>query len=127
MIEQFDSLRGSGANFILPITTLIETGNHISHCDHGRREAAERFAKAVGAARMADPPWTIRDVRWDGGFVDALLAGDSTGSDLVAHLTSRALGAGDVAILVERDQFREETAFTDVRVWSLDAGLISHS
>lgn len=125
--KTFDDFRRESAKFVIPITTLIETGNHIAQCDGDRRGAAERFVRAIEAAREASPPWTIRDVRWGGEFLDALLAGDSTGSDLVTHLASKELGAGDVAILVERDQFLADTAFTDVRIWSLDRRLSAYS
>lgn len=125
--KEFDRLRNEGARFILPITSLIETGNLISQCDGDRHGAAERFAKSIRAAKSADPPWTIRDVSWNGEFVEALLSGDSTGSDLVQHLTAKSLGTGDIAILVERDQFRADAAFTDIRVWTLDAELRAHS
>lgn len=125
--QQFRGWQEDGVKFVLPITALIETGNFIQQCQGDRRAAATRFANAVEAAKSSQPPWAIRDVSWDSDFLDALLAGDSTGSDLVSHFSSRGLGAGDIAILVERDQFRASTAFDDVRVWSLDAGLQSHS
>ena len=116
-----------GAKFVLPITALIETGNFIQQCEGDRRSAATRFKKAIAAAKDADPPWAIRNVSWDTEFLNQLLAGDSTGVDMVEHFTQKSLGAGDIALLVERDQFLKETAFEDVQVWTLDAHLISHS
>lgn len=112
---EFEELRTQGVNFVLPITSLIETGNWIQQCDGDRRAAAERFARAVEAAKGSHPPWVIRDVSWDVHFLDALLAGDSTGMSMVDHFAAKGLGAGDIAILVERDQFLAETAFVDVR------------
>lgn len=124
---QFREWQEGGAKFVLPITALIETGNFIQQCQGDRRAAATRFASAIEAAKGSQPPWAIRDVSWDSDFLDALLAGDSTGSDLVSHFSARGLGAGDLAILVERDQFRSSTAFDDVRIWSLDAILQSQA
>ncbi len=62
---------------------------------------------------------------WDPDFVTALIGGDSTGSSLVDLISDKRMASGDVAILVERDRFRNETAYTDVRVWSLDSQLQS--
>lgn len=36
------------------------------------------------------------------------------------------LGTGDVAILVERDQFKRKTAHASLKVWTLDRELLSH-
>lgn len=46
MQELKDLLGHKNANvLILPFATIIETGNHIAHCDNGsqRRRAAEKF------------------------------------------------------------------------------------
>lgn len=37
------------------------------------------------------------------------------------------MGAGDLAILVEREQFRARGAFRDIRIWTLDARLAAYS
>lgn len=42
-------------------------------------------------------------------------------------MSNGLMGTGDVSILVERDQFLEETAYTNVKVWTLDANLSAHS
>jgi hypothetical protein len=115
-----------GVTFVLPVTTIIETGNHIAQCDGDRRGAAERFVRALELARTATPPWIVRDVAWDAVFLDSFVRGDSTGSDLLTHLSNRTLGSGDVAILVEREQFTKSVA-ADVTVWTLDNLLSSFS
>lgn len=120
---EFKQRLSQGTKFVLPITALIETGNFIQQCSGDRHAAATRFETAIKVARAATPPWTIRDVSWDGSFLDALLAGASTGSSLVEHFAAKRLGAGDLAMLVERDQFRDGTAYDDVRIWSLDSSL----
>ena len=62
----------------------------------------------------------------DQQFADELLAGNSTGSDLVTLLGDGRLGTGDVAILVERDQFKRKTAHASLEVWTLDSELSAH-
>lgn len=123
VLEQFDAYVNAGARFVLPITTIVETGNLIFYAGGDRRPAAERLIAALTAAQETNPPWTVRAVDWDPDFVAALINGDSTGSSLVDLISDKRMASGDVAILVERDRFREETAYTDVRVWSLDSQL----
>jgi len=118
--SEFERRIDAGITFILPVTTIIETGNLIANGSGDRRSAAQRLLQALDLARASDPPWTIRDVAWDSGFLERFVGGDSTGTDLVGHLTSGTLGSGDVAILVERDLLREGMSNTSVRVWSHD-------
>lgn len=123
VLKQFDAYVEAGARFVLPITTIVETGNLIFYAGGDPRPAAERLVAALTAAQSANPPWTVRAVSWDSNFVTSLIDGNSTGSPLVNLISDRRMATGDVSILVERDQFREETAYTDVRVWSLDSQL----
>ena len=116
----------AGVTFVLPVTTIIETGNHIAQCHGDRCGAAERFVGALRLARAASPPWIVRDVAWDGQFLDDFVGGGRTGTDLLTHLSNPTLGAGDMAILVERDQFQQDVAAT-VEVWSLDEHLVAYS
>ena len=76
---------------------------------------------------MPDAPWILREAALDQYFVDELLDGNSTGSDLVTLLGDGRLNTGDVAILVERDQFERKTAHANVEVWTLDEELAAHS
>lgn len=46
---------------------------------------------------------------------------------VTAMMGNKHLGAGDVAILVERDQFRARTSFTGVTIWTLDLRLRPYS
>lgn len=125
---EFERLRRAGGKFVIPVTALIETGNHIAQVKQGdRRGVAQRFCKAVDAARSSSPPWTIRDVNWDDEFLVRLLSGDSTGSALVEHLAAKTLGTGDVAILVERDLFLEQVRVSGVRIWSYDQRLVAYN
>lgn len=122
ILEQMQLRIAEGVSFVLPVTTIIETGNHIAQSAGNRRGAAKRFVRALEAARSEQPPWTVRDVKWDGEFLSSFVGGDSTGSDLLTHLSNTTLGSGDLAILVERDQFARTVA-AKVEIWSLDQRL----
>lgn len=45
------------AVFVLPLATIIETGNHISQAASNRREIALELAIMIGAAADAASPW----------------------------------------------------------------------
>lgn len=126
IFEELDKRIGEGVTFVLPVTTLIETGNHIAQCGGDRRSAAQRFVSALELARSSTPPWIVRDVAWNSKFLESFVGGDSSGADLLTHLTNATLGAGDVAILVEREQFHLGVSAA-VQIWSLDTQLEAHS
>lgn len=126
VIEELREKIDKGISFVIPITTIIETGNHIAQCSGDRRGAAGRFVRAIQAARKSEPPWIIRKVSWDEEFLDNFMAGVDTQCELIQHLTNKTLGAGDVAILAECDQFRNEMQ-ANVSVWSLDQKLASYN
>jgi hypothetical protein len=113
-VEEFEARRRAGHHFILPLASIIETGNHVAQVSDGtaRRSAAERFVELVtGALDGASPfvpshPPKTQDVRrWIGSFVD-----DAT----------HGIGLADRSIL---EVFHEQCAFHPhgrVYVWSFD-------
>ena len=119
--------RKQGERLILTVTALIEAGNNIAQQPTGRRQLAEKLKKLIEAANVPNPPWILRDATLDQQFVDELLDGNSTASDLVTLLGDGRLGTGDVAILVERDQFKRKVAHTSVEVWTLDDELAAYN
>lgn len=111
--------------FVIPIAAVIETGNHIAQSSGDRRAAAQRFVGLLTAARSSEAPFTVRRLSWDDEFLSELCAGGGTGQSLI-DLASAKMGAGDVTILVERDRFQRDSAYTEVRVWTLDEALGAH-
>ncbi len=124
ILQEFESRRSNGQLFAIPVTAIVESGNHVAQ--RGGRLHAQALVAVIEQAKAADPPWIIRAVTWDEDFLTALVAGDSTGSTLTDLLADRRMGTGDVAILVERDDFRSSSAYTAFEVWSLDAELSAH-
>lgn len=120
--ERFDA----GVRFVLPITTVVETGNFIAQCGEDRRSAAQRFHLALAAAASDSPPWLIHDVAWNADFVNDLLAGNGTGVTLIEHFTAKSLGAGDLTILVERDRYAARRSFDTVEIWTTDGALSAY-
>ncbi len=123
---EFHSRREAGQRFVLPVAALIEAGNRVAQLSSDRRRFAERLRRVIEEANQPNPPWILHQATLDQPFVEELLAGNSTGSDLVTLLGDGRLGTGDVAILVERDQFKQKTAHASLRVWTLDSELAAH-
>lgn len=122
LAEEMDIRRAEGERFVIPITTIIETGNHIAQCGPDSRRVAERLVRLLRMAVSGDAPWTVLETRFGADFLASLCDGDSTG-ERYEDLAARKVGAGDIALLVERDQFRTSTAVTRTSVWTLDGGL----
>lgn len=115
-----------GERFVIPITAVIETGNHIAQADGNRYEVARRLVALLRIAVSEESHWRVLQTRLGAEFLTALCDGDSTGQSLEA-LAAAKVGAGDIAILVERDQFLASTAIRSVKVWTFDEGLASQA
>jgi hypothetical protein len=123
---EFELRAQDGERFVIPITAVIETGNHIAQSGGDRHDTAGRFVRFITAVINGTSPFTLHRLDWDDAFLSELCAGNATGQPL-ADLAARRVGAGDVAILVERDRFRKSSAFSDVSVWTLDSDLAAYA
>lgn len=106
-----------GTVLLLPVASVIETGNHIARVRDGnlRRQAAERFVKAVEDAIDGDAPWIPTPVfevealrEWLEDFPDC---------------ASRGEGLGDLTIIKEFDRQCQLNQGRRVFIWSLDGHL----
>lgn len=120
--EEYARRVAEGEQFVLPITAVIETGNHIAQAGGDRRAAAERLVGLLQAAGAGVPPFALNEVNWDGSFTAELCGGNSTGQSFIDLAGNGLMGAGDVAILVERDRYLSATSMSraDVRIWTLE-------
>lgn len=114
----------AGDRFIIPITAVIETGNHICNANGNRRAAAERLSKFLDSVRSDANPWLLNTITWNAEFLERLLAGDSTGQSFVDLAGNAMMGGGDVSILVEAEDFARRTS-RRVEVWTLEAVMSS--
>lgn len=113
--------REAGEQLVIPVTAIIETGNHIVQCNGDRRAAAQKLVKLLGKARSGEDGYVLNEVKWDESFIEAFCGGDSTQQSFVDLAGNRLMGGGDVALLVERDRFRARSPRTEVRIWTLEA------
>lgn len=49
--------RKKKSTFVLPLATILETGNHVAQAPARRRETAVKLAEMIGAAADATSPW----------------------------------------------------------------------
>ncbi|MEV0034427.1 hypothetical protein [Streptomyces sp. NPDC050804] len=114
-------------DLLLPVTAVIETGNHIAQLSDGhfRRLCAERLAGVLITVIEGTAPWALNEIEWNGAHLRALVDGGSTGATLVEHACNR-LGCGDLNILVERDRYLARTSGVTATIWTLDELLASY-
>lgn len=114
------------ATFILPMATIIETGNHIAQNGNGslRRATAIRFCNAVRGAfegkapyQMSEFPNTTEILTWLDRFPDA------AGQNKSTTKTSEGTSFGDLSIITEYEKCVARFPMTEVFIWSLDSDL----
>lgn len=118
----------AGEKFILPMTAVIETGNHIAHIPNGdsRRKAAVKFSELIELVITQRAPWTLNHFEWGEDFLFTLKSGCNTGISLVDHATAE-FGTGDLCILAEREIYKERATLHSVDVWTLDGVLAAYN
>ena len=55
--EQIEDEKDLGTTFVLPIASIIETGNHIAHSTGDRHLVGDAFAKIISDAADQVSPW----------------------------------------------------------------------
>lgn len=122
--------KARAGSLVLPIATVIETGNHICQVEdgHARRTCAQKFSKLLELTASQEAPWVLNEVSWDARLIGELVRGAGTSADLIEHATRRHLGTGDLSVLVEAREYlrRVDRKIIELRLWSLDVTLLSY-
>jgi len=128
VLEQYRAFQDAHTTMVLPITSVIETGNFIAQLADGRerRVVAEKFASILGAVARSDAPWQLHEVDWGTTFLNDLVSGAESGQALVEHATA-GIGGGDLCILTERLHYQRRSAIDDVKIWTRDRSLAAYS
>lgn len=83
-----------GATLVLPIATLIETGNHIAQCSGNRYDMARELTEYLRGASSASSPWAYfheQSVLWGESGIESL-------ADEWPTLAASKLSIGDATI-----------------------------
>lgn len=129
VVEDFTEYAQSGVTFILPMATIIETGNHIAQNGDGnlRRQTADRFCIAVKGAfngqapyRPSEFPSTTEILTWIDDFPRC--AGQNKSPTKIHEGTS----FGDLSIIKEFEKSCSKFPMTEIFIWSLDCDLSSY-
>lgn len=118
-----------GVTFILPVSAIVETGNHVVHVQDGglRRRCAERFTTLLRRVAAGDAPFVLHEIEWNQEFLLALCDGVEGTGAFVELATAGTLGTGDLGILVERRRYLDRTALVEAAIWTLDGPLSAYS
>lgn len=109
--------RAKGSTFVLPIATLIETGNHIAQAPHHRFERATGLANCLRLAADAQSPWaafTDQSQLWQSESLMAL-------AETWPALASGGISIGDHTIKDVAEFYARSGFF--VEILTSDAGL----
>lgn len=110
-----------GSIFVLPIASLIETGNHIAQINGNRYDVAIEFAKHIRKTATAETPWaafTDQSPLWDTENLLRL-------SDTWPELAASKLSIGD-ATIKDVAEYYAEAGFS-VEILTGDEGLKAYT
>jgi hypothetical protein len=125
VLEDYQTYFQSGCTFLLPMATILETGNHIAQNGDGtmRRKTAKRFVEEVKKAFTGEAPWkpttfpnTAEILEWIDDFPD--LAGRNK-----APNKPEGTSFGDLSIIEEFNKSCKRFPMSEVFIWSLDSDL----
>ncbi len=126
--KDFETFIESDCIFLLPMATILETGNHIAQNGDGnqRRVIAQAFVTQIKAAFLGDAPWRPIDFpspqeisTWLEQFPD--LAGKNKTSDKL-----EGTSFGDLTIIQDFEKTCKKFPMSEVFIWSLDQDLATY-
>lgn len=129
VLNEFERLIKAGNHFLLPLASVLETGNHIAGLADGqtRRRFGEKLVADVTKAFLGQAPYRAtyfpdRDdfLEWLRDFPDMVMR-----SKTVKKLR-KGISLADLSIVKEWERNCRLNPMTRVRIWSLDADLAGY-
>ena len=126
LLDEFTNMVLAGHKFILPMATIIETGNQIAQNGNGwqRRETAQVFVDRLHEAFAGKAPFRINELptrtdilQWLHEFPDHAMRNKSP------QRTSEGTSFGDLSIIKDFELTCKRFPMTEIRIWSLDSDL----
>ncbi|HJC23261.1 MAG TPA: hypothetical protein H9761_06110 [Candidatus Eisenbergiella merdavium] len=118
--KEFNQAVEAKETLILPVSTIIESGNHIAHIADGhiRREKAMQFQEFLRKTANEEAPWTLYGVTLTKEDL-LVLAEEFPGKAL--HLK---MGIGDMSIIRFYENYKATIpAIGRIMIWSTDSHL----
>lgn len=118
--EEFKKAVSECETLILPIATIIESGNHIAHIGNGnvRREKAMKFKTFLEKTANEEAPWTLYGM--DLKKEDLLALAD----DFPQMALTLRMGIGDMSIIRFYQNYKATIpAIGRIMIWSTDTHL----
>lgn len=122
--EEFQRAMDNKETLILPMPTIIESGNHIAHIADGtiRREKAMKFQEFLRRTAEEEAPWTWYGVELEKEDL-RILAEQFPDKALYMKM-----GIGDMSIVRFYEKYKENTpAIGRIMIWSTDRHLMEYS
>jgi len=119
--ELLEQESNNGSTFVLPVATLIETGNHIAQSTGDRFQLAKKLTKILDASIIEEEPWAAfghQATLWEKEKLAKL-------SNEWPELAAQGLGIGDATIKDVAEYYAKTGSFT-VQILTGDKGLKSY-
>ncbi len=115
VIQQLRDYIEQDYTLLLPMATIIETGNHVAQNGDGnqRRETSQRLIDLVIDAIEGNAPWTIPTPLFSHEFLREYL-------QEFPDYAMMGVGLGDLSIIREYDHQCELHSTGRIFIWSLD-------
>jgi len=119
--EELLKIINRSETLILPIASIIETGNHIAHIGDGntRRAVAQKFAQYLRDTANNEAPWSLTSLDWTPDDLRKF-------ADMFPDQAMRQVGFGDMSIIDAYDDYIRRAPGVSVRIWSTDEHLLAY-
>lgn len=119
---EWKKVLNNNETLIMPIATIIETGNHIAHISEGsaRRDITLRFQEFLQKTADSEAPWELYGAGLNAEEIRYL-------ADHLMEYTQDNVGIGDMTIIYAYQKYIEEKpAIGTIMIWSMDHHLASY-
>lgn len=109
-------------NLIMPLATIIETGNHIAHISDGaiRHTITLKFREFMEKTAESKAPWTLYGNGLDKQEIKYI-------AEHLEEFTKCGVGIGDMTIIYAYEKYlKEEPAIGTIMIWSTDTHLSAY-
>lgn len=124
--KEFARRAEGGEQLVIPITAIVETGNHVVQCKGDRTGAARRYHRLLCQLVDGDAPWRTFITVWNVDLLARIRDGAGIGRSLIDLFSSQTIGGGDLTISAEAERIKQTTHGLRIDLWSKDAKFRAH-